>query len=167
MKKRLLYFLAALVIIYGLVTLIVPPIIEKGMNLVAYTIPRQINPEAQTLYNSLDFIADLHCDALLWDRDLTKKVDYSHVDFPRMQEADMALQAFTIVTKSPKGQNFQRNSADALDKITLLNFVQGRSPSKWFSLYERAEYQARALSQYPEKYNGDFIRVIPYVISFE
>jgi membrane dipeptidase len=159
MKKRLLYFLAALVIIYGLATLIVPPIIEKGMNLVAYNIPRQINPEAQTLYNSLDFIADLHCDALLWDRDLTKKVDYSHVDFPRMQEADMALQAFTIVTKSPKGQNFQRNSADALDKITLLNFVQGRSPSKWFSLYERAEYQARALSQYPEKYNGDFILV--------
>ncbi len=76
-----------------------------------------------------------------------------------MQEVDMALQAFTIVTKSPKGQNFQRNSADALDKITLLNFVQGRSPSKWFSLYERAEYQARALSQYPEKYNGDFILV--------
>ncbi len=67
MKKRLLYFLAALVIIYGLITLIAPPIIEKGMNLVAYTIPRQINPEAQALYNSLDFIADLHCDALLWD----------------------------------------------------------------------------------------------------
>ncbi|MCK5440918.1 MAG: dipeptidase [Maribacter sp.] len=159
MKKKLLYSLVALVIIYGLVTLIVPPIIEKGMNLVEYTIPRQINSEAQTLYNSLDFIADLHCDALLWDRDLTKKVDYSHVDFPRMQEADMALQAFTIVTKSPKGQNFQRNSADALDKITLLNFVQGRSPSKWFSLYERAEYQARALSQYPERYNGNFILV--------
>lgn len=159
MKKRLLYFLAGLVIIYGLVTLIAPPIIEKGMNLVEYNNPRQINPEAQALYNSFDFIADLHCDALLWDRDLTKKVDYSHVDFPRMQEADMALQAFTIVTKSPKGQNFQRNSADALDKITLLNFVQGRSPFKWFSLYERAEYQARALSQYPEKYNGDFILV--------
>lgn len=159
MKKRLLYFLVGLVIIYGLVTLIAPPIIEKGMNLVEYNTPRQINPEAQALYNSLDFIADLHCDALLWDRDLTKRVDYSHVDFPRMQEADMALQAFTIVSKSPKGQNFQRNSADALDKITLLNFVQGRSPFKWFSLYERAEYQARALSQYPEKYNGDFILV--------
>src|SRR5690606_6168037 len=83
----------------------------------------------------------------------------AHLDFPRMQEAKMSLQAFTIVTKSPKGQNFNRNSADAFDQITMLNFVQGRFPDKWFSLYKRAVYQARALQDYTKKYNGKFILV--------
>ncbi|MFK5973332.1 MAG: dipeptidase [Flavobacteriaceae bacterium] len=159
MKKRHIYFFVIILILYGLVTLIVPPMIEKGMNLVEFDTPRHISKAARTQYDSLDFIADLHCDALLWDRDLTKRVDYSHLDFPRMQEANMSLQAFTIVTKSPKGQNFKHNREDALDKITLLNIVQGKSPKKWFSLYERAEFQARALHKYPEKYAGEFILV--------
>ena len=101
----------------------------------------------------------MHCDALLWDRDLTKQLDYAHLDFPRMQQANMSLQAFTIVTKSPKGQNFKQNSADAFDEITMLNFVQGRLPDKWFSLYKRAEYQARALQDYQKKFAGKFLLV--------
>ena len=156
MKKFLRYTLAIVLFLYFLATFIVSPILDKQMNLVEYSDPRQLGTEAKELYNSLEFIADLHCDALLWDRDLTKELDYAHLDFPRMQQANMSLQAFTIVTKSPKGQNFKQNSADAFDKITMLNFVQGRLPDKWFSLYKRAVYQARALQDYQEKYLGKF-----------
>lgn len=156
MKKFLRYTLAIVLFLYFLATFIVSPILDKQMNLVEYSDPRQLGTEAKELYNSLEFIADLHCDALLWDRDLTKELDYAHLDFPRMQQANMSLQAFTIVTKSPKGQNFKQNSADAFDKITMLNFVQGRLPDKWFSLYKRALYQARALQDYQEKYSGKF-----------
>ena len=156
MKKFLRYTLAIVLFFYFLATFIVSPILDKQMNLVEYSDPRQLGTEAKELYNSLEFIADLHCDALLWDRDLTKELDYAHLDFPRMQQANMSLQAFTIVTKSPKGQNFKQNSADAFDKITMLNFVQGRLPDKWFSLYKRAVYQARALQDYQEKYSGKF-----------
>ncbi|HCO82332.1 MAG TPA: peptidase M19 [Arenibacter sp.] len=159
MKKILRYTLAIVLFLYFLATFIVSPILDKWMNLVEYSDPRQLGTEAKELYNSLEFIADLHCDALLWDRDLTKKLDYAHLDFPRMQQANMSLQAFTIVTKSPKGQNFKQNSADAFDKITMLNFVQGRMPDKWFSLYKRAVYQARALQNYQEKYAGKFLLV--------
>tara|TARA_R100001369_G_scaffold92483_1_gene137839 strand:+ start:7679 stop:8842 length:1164 start_codon:yes stop_codon:yes gene_type:complete len=159
MKKFLRYTLAIVLFLYFLATFIVSPILDKQMNLVEYNDPRQLGIEAKELYNSLEFIADLHCDALLWDRDLTKKLDYAHLDFPRMQQANMSLQAFTIVTKSPKGQNFKQNSADAFDKITMLNFVQGRLPDKWFSLYKRAEFQARALQDYQEKYAGKFLLV--------
>ena len=159
MKKFLRYTLAIVLFLYFLATFIVSPILDKQMNLVEYNDPRQLGTEAKELYNSLEFIADLHCDALLWDRDLTKKLDYAHLDFPRMQQANMSLQAFTIVTKSPKGQNFKQNSADAFDKITMLNFVQGRMPDKWFSLYKRAVYQARALQDYQEKYAGKFLLV--------
>lgn len=159
MKKILRYTLAIVLLLYFLATFIVSPILDKRMNLVEYSDPRQLGTEAKELYNSLEFIADLHCDALLWDRDLTKKLDYAHLDFPRMQQANMSLQVFTIVTKSPKGQNFKQNSADAFDKITMLNFVQGRMPDKWFSLYKRAVYQARALQNYQEKYAGKFLLV--------
>ena len=159
MKKFLRYALAIVLLLYFLATFIVSPILDKQMNLVEYSDPRQLGAEAKVLYKSLEFIADLHCDALLWDRDLTKKLDYAHLDFPRMQQANMSLQAFTIVTKSPKGQNFKQNSADAFDKITMLNFVQGRLPDKWFSLYKRAEYQARALQDYQDKYAGKFLLV--------
>ncbi|MBD3661343.1 MAG: peptidase M19, partial [Arenibacter algicola] len=159
MKKILRYTLAIVLLLYFLATFIVSPILDKRMNLVEYSDPRQLETEAQELYNSLEFIADLHCDALLWDRDLTKQLDYAHLDFPRMQQANMSLQAFTIVTKSPKGQNFKQNSADAFDEITMLNFVQGRLPDKWFSLYRRAEYQARALQDYQKKFAGKFLLV--------
>ncbi|MCM4151743.1 peptidase M19 [Arenibacter sp. N53] len=159
MKKFLRYALAIVLFLYFVTTLVVSPILDRQMNLVEYNDPRELGTQAKNLYNSLHFIADLHCDALLWDRDLTKRVDYAHLDFPRMQEAKMSLQAFTIVTKSPKGQNFNHNSANAFDKITMLNFVQGRFPDKWFSLYKRAVYQARALQEYPKKFHGKFILV--------
>lgn len=159
MKKLLKYTLVIVLFLYFMATLIVSPMLDKRMNKVEYKDPRELGPEATALYNSLPFIADLHCDALLWDRDLTKRLDYAHLDFPRMRDAKMGLQAFTIVTKSPKGQNFNQNSADALDEITMLNFVQGRLPEKWFSLYKRAVYQARALQDYTEGYDGKFILV--------
>ena len=159
MKKFLRYILAIVLILYFLATFIVSPIMDRQLNLVEYSDPRQLGTEAQELYNSLEFIADLHCDALLWDRDLTQELDYAHLDFPRMQQANMGLQAFTIVTKSPKGQNFKNNSAEAFDNITMLNFVQGQLPDKWFSLYKRAEYQARTLRNYQEASGGKFILV--------
>jgi microsomal dipeptidase-like Zn-dependent dipeptidase len=159
MKKFLRYALALVLLLYFLATLLVSPILDKQMNLVEYNDPRVLGDKAQELYNSLDFIADLHCDALLWDRDLTRELDYAHLDFPRMQQANMSLQAFTIVTKSPKGQNFKSNSADAFDKITMLNFVQGRLPDKWFSLYKRAVYQARALQDYENDFGSKFVLV--------
>tara|TARA_R110002049_G_scaffold902_1_gene6539 strand:+ start:5039 stop:6202 length:1164 start_codon:yes stop_codon:yes gene_type:complete len=159
MKKFLKYTLAIVLFLYLLATFIVSPILDRQANLVEFNDPRELGTDAKELYNSLQFVADLHCDALLWDRDLTKQLDYAHLDFPRMQEAQMALQAFTIVTKSPKGQNFKHNSADAFDQITMLNFVQGRFPDKWFSLYERAVYQARALQDYTKKFDGKFLLV--------
>jgi len=50
-----------------------------------------VGNSAQELFNSLEFVADLHCDALLWNRDLTRKSDYGHVDFPRMQEGKVLI----------------------------------------------------------------------------
>lgn len=132
--KKFIILMIALFILYWLGTMTVPSIIKKGSNPVKESAPYNVSPQALELYQSLDFVADLHCDALLWGRNLTERAYYGHVDFPRMQEANVAMQVFTIVSKSPRGQNMDFNKADTQDNITLLNIVQGRPISNWFSM---------------------------------
>jgi membrane dipeptidase len=155
--KKLLIILLSFFFIFWAAIMIVPTIIEKGSNQVKNLPPYKVSEEALSLFNSLEFVADLHCDALLWGRDLTKKSDYGHVDFPRMQEGNVALQVFTIVSKSPKGQNMEVNSADAPDNITLLNIAQGRPISNWFSLMNRTLYQSEKLHEFGNDFNEKFI----------
>ncbi len=44
-------------------------------------------------------IADAHADSLMWNRDLTQAQSAGHVDFPRLKEAGVKLQCFTVVTR--------------------------------------------------------------------
>jgi membrane dipeptidase len=44
-------------------------------------------------------IADGHADSLMWNRDLCERSSEGHVDFPRLREAGMKLQCFTLVTR--------------------------------------------------------------------
>ncbi|WP_228461565.1 dipeptidase [Paracoccus liaowanqingii] len=148
MVRRIVLGLAAV----GVVTLagflvLAPAYVERGMNPV--TMPAEgwpVGPEAQALHERL-VIGDWHSDALLWDRDLLHRVDRGHTDIPRLLEGNMAVQVFTTVTKSPRGQNYDRNSAAGGDNITPLFIGQLRPPRAWFSLRERALVQAAALQR--------------------
>ncbi len=44
-------------------------------------------------------LADGHADSLMWNRDLTVRQRKGQVDFPRLKEAGVRLQCFTIVTR--------------------------------------------------------------------
>ncbi|MHB8877782.1 MAG: dipeptidase [Myxococcaceae bacterium] len=44
-------------------------------------------------------LADAHADSLMWNRDLTVRSEEGHVDFPRLEEAGVKLQCFTLVTR--------------------------------------------------------------------
>jgi len=44
-------------------------------------------------------LADGHADSLLWNRDLTVRHRRGHVDFPRLGEAGVRIQCFTVVTR--------------------------------------------------------------------
>lgn len=113
-----------------------------------------VNAKTQTFHDSL-IIADLHADFLLWDRDFLTKNDYSLVDLPRMQEGNLSLQAFTIVSKVPKGINIHKNTADT-DQITLLALAQHWPLKTLSSLRERALFQSRKLHDFSEKSSGGF-----------
>ena len=57
----------------------------------------------------------------------------------------MAIQMLTVVIKSPSGQNYDSNLANAGDKITLLALIQRWPLSMRKSLFERAIYEADRL----------------------
>jgi microsomal dipeptidase-like Zn-dependent dipeptidase len=103
--------------------------------------PYAVSPRARALHERL-FVADLHADSLLWSRDLLARGSRGHVDVPRLIEGGVALQAFTVVTKAPRGLNIERND-DRTDQITLLAMAQLWPPRTWGSLKERALHQAR------------------------
>jgi len=124
---------------------VIPPLVEQSMNGVLQERPYQVSSEDSAYFSDLGFIADLHSDALLWGRDLNKRVSRGHVDIPRLIEGNVALQAFTIVSKTPKGQNYSANTDDT-DNITALMVVQARHPRTWTSLLERGLDQAGRLA---------------------
>ncbi|MCV6615038.1 MAG: dipeptidase [Cellvibrionaceae bacterium] len=138
--------LLLLVVLAVGVRIFVPPMIEKSLN--RYVGPQQwqISERAQKLHDTL-VVGDWHSDSTTWDRDLSQEANYGHVDFPRLQAGNVAMQMFTTVTKSPAGQNYHRNSADARDNITMVVLAQGWPPRTWNSLTERALYQAERLNK--------------------
>ena len=144
--KRKLAIGAGVVVVAGAAGFfgLAPGMAERGQNA---TLPGAPAPSdaALALHKRL-VIGDWHSDALLWDRDLRQRSDRGHVDLPRLRDGNVALQVFTTVTKSPKGQNYEHNSAEAGDNITLLFIAQARPLRSWFDLTERALVQAEALT---------------------
>lgn len=150
-------------LILGLVALVgvlvfVPGYLEESRNIVAEHAPYPVSPKAAALHKSL-LIGDWHADPLLWNRDLSKRGTRGQVDIPRLIEGNVALQMFTAVTKSPAGQNYDSNTADAMDNITLLAAVQLWPMRTWGSLYQRALYQAEKLHKVQARADGQ-LRII-------
>lgn len=136
-----------------------PGYVERGLN--PTTMPEEgwpVSDEARTLHQRL-VIGDWHADSLLWDRNLLKRADQGHTDIPRLLAGNVALQVYTTVTKSPRGQNYDQNSTEAPDNITPLFMGQLRPVRSWFSLRERALVQAGDLQQMAED-APDKLRII-------
>lgn len=143
LKRLLIGFGAVLLLALAVLQWVLPGRVESSMNVNLPHDPYPVSPQAQTLHDSL-FVADLHSDSLLWKRDLRKHSDIGHVDLPRLRQGNVALQVMSAVTKSPKGQNYDRNSDDS-DNITTLAVASLWPLRTWDSLYERADYQLQKL----------------------
>lgn len=143
----LLLFLALIVVF-----VFVPGYLERGMNRVLHAPPYTASEQAKALHQQL-FVADLHADSLLWNRNLLARSTRGHVDVPRLIEGNVALQAFTIVSKTPRGQNIEAND-DSTDNITLLSIVELWPMRAWTSLKERALFQSRKLHEYAADSQG-------------
>lgn len=150
--KTLLWGAAALI---GLAAIgffgFAPGIAERGMNRwTGATWP--VSAPAKTLHQRLTVI-DLHSDTLMWQRDLLSQSTQGHVDLSRLETGNVALQVFSSVTKTPRGQNYERNSGDT-DNITPLVIGQLQPTRTWFSLLERSLWHAQKLHDAAARANG-------------
>ncbi|MBZ0128170.1 MAG: membrane dipeptidase [Rhodobacteraceae bacterium] len=123
-----------------------PGIVEKGQNRVIAHAPWPVSDAARALHATL-VVGDWHADPLMWNRNLLDRGSRGQVDFPRLIEGNVALQMFTTVTKSPSGLNYDSNSADASDNITILSMAQLWPQRTWDSRIERALYQSQKLHE--------------------
>ncbi len=151
--RRAVWVMAALLLAFvGWGYLFMPRMLMSLANRAVSHGPYAVNETAQALHTRL-LVADLHCDALLWCRNLLKRDTQGMVDVPRLIEGNVALQVFSAVTRMPVLSNFTatRNVGDIL--VPLVYF-QGWPASTWFSPRERALYQARVLDKAAQQSNG-------------
>ena len=144
---------ALLAVALGGCTLVADYVIEPGQNSTTGQQPAllaAVPPTHLALHRSL-FVADLHADTLLWDRDLLEAGDHGHIDLPRMQQGGLGLQVFTLVTDTPRETP---NADPAVDHCiyatsrnlaALLTVLETRPPRAWFNLRARAYDQAGKL----------------------
>jgi membrane dipeptidase len=120
-----------------------PAYVERSMNKIDGQPLPKVSAEAIALHKTLT-IVDLHSDTLMWKRDLLDRADRGHMDLPRLQQGNVALQVFSSVTKTPKRQNYDANGGDS-DNITLLTVAQLQPVRTWGSLLERSLWHAAKL----------------------
>lgn len=130
-----------------------PGKIERMRNRIEPAELPEVTAGTQRLHDSLQ-VVDLHSDTLMWDRDLLDRADQGHMDLPRLEDGNVALQVFSSVSKSPKGQNYDSNPTDAGDNITLLSIAQLQPLKTWGSLLERSLHHAERLRDAAEDSDG-------------
>jgi len=145
-------FVLCIVVVFFLT---IPRLVDEDQNKVVKKPPYAASARALQLHKQLT-IADLHADSLLWGRDLLERSAYGHVDIPRLADGNVALQVFSLPTKSPAGLNIESN-LDKNDQIFWLAIVDRWPPATWNSLTERALYQARRLHRFAGGSHGGFV----------
>jgi microsomal dipeptidase-like Zn-dependent dipeptidase len=154
--KYLFFIFAFLLIGFLLIFFFyLPQKTEADLNPVINKPPYRISEKARALHEKL-FVADLHADSLLWNRNLLEKSERGQVDLPRLLEGNVALQSFTVVTKTPRGLNMERNT-DETDNIFWLALAQMQPLENLSSLTKRALWQAAKLHEYAEESNGKLV----------
>lgn len=156
MRRFLKWLLVLLVIALAGFFLIAPGMVEQSMNKVV-PVAAKAEPRALALHRTLA-IADLHSDTLMWQRNLLDHASRGHVDLPRLEIGNVALQVFSSVTKTPKRQNYDENGGDT-DNITLLAIAQLQPPRTWTSLLQRSLWHAQKLRR-AEDESGGLIRLV-------
>lgn len=134
---------------------IAPAQIDRGLNRVVPGATDADDPSGPPPEHGRWFVADLHADPLLWNRDLLAKADHGHVDIPRLAAGGVALQVFAVPTQIPSTLNYESNEL-RWDLVTPLAVAQGWPARTWRSPLERALYLAQRLHDAATASQGRF-----------
>jgi microsomal dipeptidase-like Zn-dependent dipeptidase len=136
---------------------VAPRLAANLLNPVIKKSPYVISEKARKLHEKL-FVADMHADSLLWKRDLLERDSIGQVDLPRLLEGNVALQALTVVTKTPRSLNIERNEGST-DNIFWLALSEMQPLEDLSSLTARALFQARKLHDFALRSDGRLLIV--------
>lgn len=157
--RKWLWGLAILLLVAGIGFFgFAPGYVESSMNRIDGKPLPKVSDRAIALHETLT-IVDLHSDTLMWKRDMMDRADRGHMDLPRLSEGNVTLQVFSSVTKTPKGQNYDANSADS-DNITLLTIAQLQPMRTWGSLLERSLWHATKLDHAVAASNATLVKTV-------
>lgn len=140
-----------LVLAFIIAHFMVPEYFDRQFTTTLTSAPTQpVSAQADKLHKTLT-ICDLHSDALIWGRNLTKKNSLGQVDIPRLLEGNVALQIFSVPTLVPKKKSQWGTSRSGLDWLTVASVVGWWPINSWFSLFSRADYMSEELSSIAKK----------------
>lgn len=131
--------------------------VDSSLNIVTQEPPYELESKLLGFHQTLA-IVDLHADPLLWKRDLLSRHAIGHVDLPRLQEGNVTLQVFGVVTGVPFPLSMENNE-DKNDVIDILARRQGWPEATHKSRLQRALYQAKRLHNSADRSKG-MLRVI-------
>src|SRR5215203_5411830 len=153
MKRKLTIVLLVLVVLGAFAFFFGAPLVaDRQLNGTHARPPYSASERARALHQTL-LAADMHADTLLWDRDPLERSRRGHVDVPRLAEGGVALQFFTVVTKTPFRSNYESNR-EGLNGVTALAVAERWPPRTWWSLLQRALQRARTLDDAAARSGG-------------
>ena len=89
-------------------------------------------------------VADGHADSLMWNRDLNCASTRGHVDFPRLKQAGVKIQCFTVVTRG----------LPIIDGFSLFALKEGWPRKARATEWSRCTYQLERLAAFCRESNG-------------
>ena len=117
---------------------------------------REVGEEARVLHEKA-FVADLHADVCLWERNLMRRNRRGHVDLPRLREGNVALQFVTVPTKLVLSKRAPRLFLTDLFFWGFLGLL--KRPDRWISSAARAKWQLANCERWIDQAGGELLLV--------
>ncbi|HEX72890.1 MAG TPA: peptidase M19 [Candidatus Hydrogenedentes bacterium] len=130
--------------------------VGASLNRVLRQGPYPVSAATHALHQRL-LVADLHCDALLWRRNILRRGRWGHADLPRLLEGNAAIQVFASVTRVPVQAYRMAGTPDRWDVITPLALLQGWPVATWRSPRARARYAAARMDALIRESDGRLV----------
>lgn len=131
---------------------VAPYLVQRALNRVKRHAAYPVSAESREFHASL-LVADLHSDALLWNRDLLVRNSVGHVDLPRLEAGNAALQVFAACSRFPGAARYRGRSYN-INVMPWLASSQRWPAVTWRSPRAAALHQSWKLHGFAERSQG-------------
>ncbi len=149
--------LVASLVLFGVCARPIANFADSRLNAVTTRTRTHASAAAIDLHSRL-YVADLHCDATIWDRSLLSRSRRGHADLPRLRAGGVALQVFSFPNAYPLFANYRR-TLPWPDIMGVAALVHRWPRFTWTSPLSRALFQADILHDAVRESEGGLVMV--------